>query len=72
MLFLKKVIILFLTVVIMVAAYSINGFLKAKINPRASFGHFFLFILLNFLTIFLLVFLLGLFLFRYKDFFFKQ
>lgn len=55
----------------MVAAYFANEFLKKKIKPRRSFGYFILLILANLIVIFGLIFLLSLFLFKYKDFFFK-
>ena len=69
--FLKKIIILLLTVTAMIAAYFIHEALKEKINPRKSFVHFILFVLANFIVIFGLIFLLSYFLFQYKDFFFK-
>jgi hypothetical protein len=69
--FLKKVLILLLTVAAMVAAYFINEFLKKKINPRRSFGHFILFILANLIAALALIILLSFFLYRFKDFFFK-
>ena len=71
MLFFKKVIILFLTVAAMIAAYFIHDFLKKKINPRKSFGHFFLFLFANLISIFGLVFLLSVLLLKFKEFFFK-
>ena len=69
--FLKKVLILFLTATLMVAAYFIHEYLKKIINPRKSFLRFILFILANLVVIFVLVFLLSFVLFQYKDFFFK-
>ncbi len=69
--FLKKILILFLTVAAMLAAYFIYEYLKKIINPRKSFGHFILFMLVNLIVIFGLVFLLSFFLFQFKDFFFK-
>jgi len=56
----------------MVAAYLIHEFLKKKIQPRKSFKHFILFILTNFIVIFVLIFLLSFILYQYKDFFFKK
>ena len=71
MILLKKILILFLTAAILVAAWYIHELLKKKINPRASFGHFILFIIANLVVIFVLIFLLSFILFQYKDFFFK-
>jgi hypothetical protein len=67
----KKILILFLTAALMVAAYFIHEFLKKKINPRRSFGHFIIFIIANLIVVFVLIFLLSFILFQYKDFFFK-
>jgi lipoprotein signal peptidase len=69
--FLKKVIILFLTAAAMVVAYFIHEYLKNKINPRRSFGRFILFILADLAVVFGMILLLSLLLFRFKDFFFK-
>lgn len=69
--FIKKVLILFLTVAVMIAAYFIHEFLKEKINPRRSFLRLMLFFLVNLVMIFVAIFLLSFFLFKYKDFFFK-
>ena len=55
----------------MVAAYFIHEFLKKKINPRRSFGHFIIFVIADLLVVFVLIFLLSFILFEYKDFFFK-
>lgn len=71
MVFLKKVLILLLTVATMVAAYFIHEFLKKKIHPRKSFAHFIIFMLVNLVVIFGLIFLLSFLLFQFKDFFFK-
>ena len=71
MLLLKKLLILFLTVAMMVTAYFANKYLKKIINPHASFGRFILFMIANLVAIFVLVVLLSLLLFRYKEFFFK-
>ncbi len=60
-----------MTAAAMVAGYFIYNFLKTKINPRRSFGHFILFILVNLAVIFGLIFLLTLFLFQFRNFFFK-
>jgi dolichyl-phosphate-mannose--protein O-mannosyl transferase len=69
--FLKKVLILFLTAAFMVAAYFIHQYLKEKINPRQSFLHFILFVLAGLIIIFGMIFLLSFILFQYKNFFFK-
>jgi hypothetical protein len=71
MILFKKVLILFLTVGIMIAAYLISDFWKLKINPGKSFFHYALFVIVNLFTIFALIFLLSLLLFIYKEFFFK-
>lgn len=71
MMFFKKVLILGLTVGLMVVAYFIYQFLHKKINPRKSFFHLVIFFVINLLTIFLLIFLLSLLLFKFKEFFFK-
>ena len=63
---------MFLTVAVMIAAYFAYNFFKVKLNPRKSFGHFILFVIATFFTIFFLIFLLSLVLFIYKDFFFKH
>jgi len=69
--FLKKVIILFLTAAAMVVAYFIHNFLLKKINPRKSFGHFILYVLANLATVFGVIILLSLFLYQFRNFFFK-
>jgi predicted small integral membrane protein len=69
--FLKKVLILFLTAALMVAAYFIHEFLKKKIDPRRSFLRFIVFIVADLVVIFVLIFLLSFFLYQYKHFFFK-
>jgi len=69
--FIKKVLILFLTVAAMVAAYFINELLKNKINPRKSLLHFIMFMLANLIVIFGLIFILSFILFKYKGFFFN-
>jgi len=71
MMFFKKVLILFLTAIVMVAAYFVYQFLKTKINPRRSFLHFIIFVILNMLVIFGFIFILSFILFYFKDFFFK-
>ncbi len=70
MIFFKKALILGLTVVLMIIAYYIYRLLRQKLNPRKSFFNLALFFLLNLLTVFLLISLLSLLLFKYKDFFF--
>lgn len=69
--FLKKLIILALTVAGMLAAYYANRFFKSKINPHGSVGRFLLFFLANLVIIFTLVLLMSYVLFRFKSFFFK-
>jgi len=69
--FLKKVLILFLTAAAMIAAYFIQEFLKKKINPRKSFGHFILYVIITLTIIFGMIFLLSLFLYQFRNFFFK-
>ena len=69
--FLKKVLILFLTAAAMVAAYFIHEYLKKLINPRRSFGRFILFILADLAVLFGMILLLSLLLFQFRDFFFK-
>ena len=69
--FLKKMLILFLIVAAMTAAYFANKFLKKKLDPERSLVRFILFVLINLATIFGLIFLLSFFLFKFKDFFFK-
>ena len=71
MVLIKKILILFLTAAAMLAAYFVYQFLKKKINPRRSFGHFILFVLVNLFVVFAFIFLLSFILFQYKDFFFK-
>jgi hypothetical protein len=71
MIFFKKVLILFLTVAAMIAAYFIYDFLKKKINPRKSFAHFILFMVANLVAIFGLICLMSFLLFQFKNFFFK-
>ena len=70
--FLKKVLILFFTAALMVAAYIIHEFLKKIIDPRKSFARFILFVLANLVVIFALIFLLSFILFQYKNFFFRE
>jgi heme/copper-type cytochrome/quinol oxidase subunit 2 len=69
--FLKKILILFLTATAMVGAYFIQEFLKKKINPRRSFGHFILYIIITIIIVFGMIFLLTLFLYQFRNFFFK-
>jgi hypothetical protein len=56
MILFKKVLILFLTVGIMIAAYLISDFWKLKINPEKSFFRYAWFVILNLVTIFVLIF----------------
>jgi hypothetical protein len=70
--FLKKVMILGFTILLMVTAYYVYQFLHRKLNPRKSVFNLVLFFLLNLLAVFLLIFLLSLFLFKFKEFFFKS
>jgi hypothetical protein len=72
MILFKKVLILLLTAGIMLAAYLISDFWKLKINPGKSFFRYALFVMMNLITIFALIFLLSLLLFAYKEFFFKK
>jgi predicted PurR-regulated permease PerM len=69
--FIKKVLILAFTIVLMVAAYFIYQFLHRKLNPRKSFFNLVLFFLLNLLAVFVLIFLMSLVLYKFKEFFFK-
>ncbi len=69
--FLKKVLILFLTAGAMIAAYFIHNFLLRKINPRKSFGYFILYVVANLATLFGVIILLSLFLYQFRNFFFK-
>ncbi len=55
----------------MIAAYFIQEFLKKKINPRKSFGHFILYVIITLTIIFGMIFLLSLFLYQFRNFFFK-
>ncbi|MEP6617059.1 MAG: hypothetical protein ABJA57_10790 [Ginsengibacter sp.] len=72
MIFFKKVLILALTIVMMMVAYYVYRFLRKIINPRKSFPNLLLFFFLNLLAVFLLIFLLSLFLFIYRNFFFTM
>ena len=56
----------------MVVAYFIHEYLKKKIKPRRSFGHFILFVLADLAIVFGMILVLSLLLFQFKDFFFKQ
>jgi len=71
MVLLKKILVLFLTAAAMVAAYFVYRFLKEKINPRKSFGHFILFVFVNMVVIFGFILLLSFILFQFRDFFFE-
>ena len=69
--FIKKVLILAFTIVLMVSAYYIYQFLRRKLNPRKSFLNLVLFFLLNLVAVFVLIFIMSLVLFKFKEFFFR-
>ena len=66
--------ILLLTVLIVatLTAYITHQFWKKRIDPRRSFKHFLLFMLVNVLSVFVVVFIFGFVIIQFKDFFFKK
>jgi len=66
--------ILLLTVLILatLTAYIAHQFWKKRIDPRRSFKHFLLFMGVNVLSVFVVVFIFGFIIIQFKDFFFKK
>ncbi len=53
-------------------AYFTHWFWKKRIDPRRSFKDFLLFMVVNVLSVFVLVFIFGFIIIHFKDFFFKK
>ena len=68
----QKILLLVVLIVATLTAYVTHQFWKKRIDPRRSFKHFLLFMLVNVLSVFVLVFIFGLIIIQFKDFFFKR
>jgi len=68
----QRILLLAILLVTIAAAYFTHVFWKKKINPRRSMGRFLLYVLLNLVSIFVLVFIFSLIINQYKEFFFKR
>jgi type III secretory pathway component EscU len=53
-------------------AYSSYQFWNKKINPRQSFKHFIIYIVVNVVSVFVIVFLFSFVVIYFKGFFFKR
>ncbi|MEP7108421.1 MAG: hypothetical protein ABI760_10575 [Ferruginibacter sp.] len=67
----KKLLILVLIVAAMMIAFRLQRYLRNLINPGRSFQQFLLFLLINSIIVFVLVFMTGFIFIYFKDFFFK-
>jgi len=69
---LQKFLLLITVAVAVLAGYSVYQFWNKKINPRHSFKHFILYMLVNLASIFIIVFVFGFIIIYFKEFFFKK
>jgi len=69
---LQKILLLIIIAVAVLTGYSVYQFWNKKINPRRSFKHFILYMLLNLASIFVIVFVFGFVIIYFKEFFFKK
>jgi len=52
--------------------YTIYQYINKKINPRHTAGYFFLYILLNLLSVLLVTFIFGFIIIHFKEFFIRK
>ena len=69
---LQKLLLLIIVAVAVLSGYSVYQFWNKKINPRQSFKHFVLYMLVNLASIFVIVFMFGFVIIYFKEFFFKK
>jgi uncharacterized membrane protein YidH (DUF202 family) len=69
---LQKFLLLITVGAALLAGYSMYQFWNKKINPRQSFKHFIVYMVLNLASIFLIVFVFGFVIIYFKEFFFKK
>jgi hypothetical protein len=68
----QKLLLLVIIATAIFAGYGIYQFLTTKINPRRSFAHFIVYMLLNLAGIFVIAFIVGFIIFHFKEFFFSK
>jgi len=68
----KKILLILLLILATGMAYSVHQLLTRIINPRRSFAHFMMFVLMNLATVFLIVFIFGFIIIHFNNFFFKN
>jgi uncharacterized membrane protein YidH (DUF202 family) len=69
---LQKILLLLLFGAALLLAYSIYKFWNKKINPRQSFKHFIIYMAVNLVSVFVIVFLFSFVIIYFKGFFFKK
>ena len=67
---LKKILLLAIIAVAVVAGYAIYQFWNKKIDPRKSFKYFIIYMLVNLASVFIIVFITGFIIIHFKEFFF--
>jgi hypothetical protein len=70
MIFLRKILIVLIVAVAMYIGYVTVNFFKTKINVHRNIGGFLLLLLLSFVSVFIIIFLLGFIFSEYSSFFF--
>ncbi|MGC4101999.1 hypothetical protein [Ferruginibacter sp.] len=70
--FLKKILLLAVIAAAVFAGYTIYQFWNKKIDPRRSFRHFIIYILVNLASVFVIVFITGFIIIHFKEFFFSK
>jgi len=68
----NNILLLLILTAATVAAYAVHLFWKKKIDPRKSVKHFFLYLFAHIASIFILVFIFGFFIIRFKEFLIKK
>jgi uncharacterized membrane protein YidH (DUF202 family) len=69
---LQKILLLLVFGAGLLLAYSIYQFWNKKINPRQSFKHFIIYMAVNLVSVFVIVFLFSFVIIYFKEFFFKK
>ena len=69
---LQKFLLLITVAVAVLSGYNVYQFWNKRINPRQSFKHFILYLLVNLVSIFIIVFAFGFIIIYFKEFFFKK
>jgi uncharacterized membrane protein len=69
---LQKIILLLVFGAGLLLAYNLYKFWSKKINPRQSFKHFIIYMVVNLASVFIVVFLFSFVIIYCKEFFFKK